>query len=185
MNRLTHQKRKQILHLLVEGNSLRAASRISDVSFNSVSKLFVDAGLACADYQHRTLRNLTCRRLQLDEIWSFVYAKAKNVPNAKSAPVAAGDVWTWVAIDADTKLVPSWLIGDRSADTANVFVADLASRINNRVQITTDGHRPYLQAIEGAFGGDADYAMRSRSTVRRPRLRSATAQQNALAARRT
>jgi IS1 family transposase len=108
-------------------------------------------------YQDRTLRTLTCKRLQLDEIWSFVYAKQKNVPDDKIG--SAGDIWTWVAIDADTKLVPSWRVGDRSTYTARDFVDDLASRLTHRVQITTDGHRPYLEAIEGAFGADIDYAM--------------------------
>ena len=159
MNKLPRQKRVQVLHLLMEGNSLRAASRLADVSFNTVLKLFADAGRACADYQDRTLRNLSCRRLQLDEIWSFVHAKAKNVPTAKKAPPGAGDVWTWVAIDAATKLVPSWHIGDRDAYVAQVFVRDLASRFEHRVQITTDGHRPYLEAIEGAFGAEVDCAM--------------------------
>jgi IS1 family transposase len=159
MNKLPFEKRVQILHLLVEGNSLRATARLADVSFNTTAKLFVDAARACADYQDRTLRNLKCKRLQLDEIWSFVYAKQKNVPGAKSAPANAGDVWTWVAIDADTKLVPSWRIGDRSSQTAIAFTDDLASRLATRVQITTDGHRAYLEAIEGSFGADVDYAM--------------------------
>jgi IS1 family transposase len=139
--------------------SLRAAARITDTSFNTVAKLFVDAARACADYQDRTLRNLKCKRLQLDEVWSFVYAKQKNVPGAKSSPANAGDVWTWVAIDADTKLVPSWRIGDRSSETAIAFTDDLASRLASRVQITTDGHKAYLEAIEGSFGADVDYAM--------------------------
>ena len=159
MNRLPAEKRIQILTLLVEGMSLRATGRATDTAFNTIAKLFVDAGKACADYQDRTLRNLKCKRLQLDEIWSFVYAKQKNVPGAKAAPANAGDVWTWVAIDADTKLVPSWCIGDRSSETAIAFTDDLASRLANRVQITTDGHKPYLEAIEGSFGGDVDYAM--------------------------
>jgi IS1 family transposase len=136
--------------------SLRAAARITDTSFNTVAKLFVDAARACADYQDRTLRNLKCKRLQLDEVWSFVYAKQKNVPGAKSAPANAGDVWTWVAIDADTKLVPSWRIGDRSSETAIAFTDDLASRLASRVQITTDGHKAYLEAIEGSFGADVE-----------------------------
>jgi IS1 family transposase len=159
MNKLPAEKRTQILHLLVEGNSLRATARLADVSFNTTAKLFVDAARACAEYQDRTLRNLKCKRIQLDEIWSFVYAKQKNVPGAKSAPANAGDVWTWVAIDADTKLVPSWRIGDRSSQTAVAFTDDLASRLATRVQITTDGHRAYLEAIEGSFGADVDYAM--------------------------
>jgi IS1 family transposase len=159
MYRLPAAKRAQVLHLLVEGNSLRAASRLSGVAFNTVAKLFVDAGRACAEYQDRSLRNLPCKRLQLDEVWGFVYAKAKNVETALSPPEGAGDVWLWMAIDADTKLVPTWRIGDRSAETATAFVSDLASRLANRVQITTDGHRPYIEAIEGAFGADVDYAM--------------------------
>jgi len=158
MNKLPKDKRIQIIHLLVEGNSMRATARIADVAFNTVDKLFVEAGRACAAYQDKTLRDLRCRRLQLDEIWSFVYAKQKNVPTAKSAPKDAGDVWTWVAIDADTKLVPSWRIGDRSSETGIAFTDDLAKRLANRVQITTDGHRAYLEAIEGAFGDDVDYA---------------------------
>jgi IS1 family transposase len=144
---------------LVEGNSLRAASRIADVSYNTVCKLFAEAGRVAGEYQDKTLRDLTCKRLQLDEIWSFVYAKEKNVGLAKAAPDKAGDAWTWVAIDADTKLVPSWRIGDRSSETALAFMTDLASRLRNRVQITTDGHKAYLEAIEDAFGADVDYAM--------------------------
>lgn len=158
MYRLTHEKRKQVIHLLVEGNSLRAASRLADVAFNTVAKLFVDAGSACADYQDRAFRNLPCRRLQLDEIWSFVYAKARNVPTARNPPPSAGDVWTWVAIDAQTKLVPTWHIGARDGYVAEVFVRDLASRLANRVQITTDGLRAYLEAIEASFGATVDYA---------------------------
>lgn len=159
MNRLPAEKRAQILTLLVEGMSLRAAARATDTAFNTVAKFFVSAGRACASYQDGALRNLKCRRLQLDEIWSFVYAKQKNVPLAKNAPPDAGDVWTWVAIDAETKLVPSWRVGDRSSETAIAFTDDLASRLANRVQITTDGHRAYLEAIEGSFGADVDYAM--------------------------
>lgn len=159
MNRLPAGKRALILHLLCEGNSLRATSRLADVAYNSVLKLFVDAGKACAVYQDRTLRNLKCRRLQLDEIWSFVHCKEKNVSRAKAAPIDAGDVWTWVAIDAQTKIVPSWRIGDRSSETAIAFADDLAARLVNRVQITTDGLKAYLEAIEGAFGADVDYGM--------------------------
>jgi IS1 family transposase len=158
MNRLPIAKRAHIINLLVEGNSLRAASRIADVSINTVYKLAVDAGEACSAYQDQAFRNLTCKRLQLDDIWSFVYAKARNVPFAKSAPDIAGDVWTWVAIDADTKLVPSWRIGDRSGATAIEFVCDLSRRLANRVQITSDGHRAYLEAVEAGFGDDVDYA---------------------------
>ena len=158
MNKLPLAKRAQVLHLLVEGNSLRATARLSDVAFNTVAKLFVGAGRACLAYQDEAFHNLPCKRLQLDEIWSFVYAKEKNVAAAKEAPDDAGDVWTWVAIDADTKLVPSWRIGDRSTETAIAFVDDLSDRLASRVQITTDGHRPYLEAVEQAFGADVDYA---------------------------
>ena len=156
MNKLTHDKRVQILNLLVEGNSMRATARIADVAFNTVAKLFIDTAKVCAEYQDKTFVNLTCKRLQLDEIWSFVYAKAKNVPDEKRGK--AGDVWTWVAIDADSKLVPSWRIGSRDGATACEFVADLASRLANRVQITSDGHRPYLEAVDKAFGSDVDFA---------------------------
>jgi len=158
MNKLPIAKRANILNLLVEGSSLRAASRIADVSINTVYKLLVDAGEACSAYQDQAFRNLPCKRLQLDEIWSFVYVKARNAPFAKAAPETAGDIWTWVAIDAESRLVPSWLVGDRSGQTASRFVCDLASRLANRVQVTTDGHRAYLEAVEAAFGADVDYA---------------------------
>lgn len=158
MNRLSSEDRTKVLHLLLEGNSLRATARISDISYNTVCKLFVDAGCVAAVYQDEVLRDLPCKRLQLDEIWSFVYAKQKNVKGSKAAPSDAGDAWTWVAIDADTKLVPSWRVGDRSLETAKDFVADLASRLRNRVQITSDGHRAYLDAVEDAFGADVDFA---------------------------
>jgi IS1 family transposase len=132
---------------------------MTDVSFNTVLKLFADAARACADYQDRMLRNLPCRRLQLDEIWSFTAAKQKNVASMKNPVDGAGDTWTWVALDADSKLVASWHIGSRDGHVAEVFARDLVSRLANRVQVTTDGHRAYLEAIEGAFGGDVDYAM--------------------------
>ena len=157
MNKLPTERRAQIIGMMVEGMSIRAITRMTGVSKNTVAKLLVDAGQACIDYQDRALRELPCQRLQLDEIWSFVYAKAKNVPENKIG--AAGDVWTWTAIDADTKLIASWFVGDRTGKSARIFVDDLASRLANRVQITTDGHKAYLQAIEGAFGADVDYAM--------------------------
>ncbi len=158
MTKLSAEKCAQILNLLVEGNTLRATRRIADVSFNTVTRLFVDAGTAFADYQNRTFRNLPCRRLQLDEIWCFVCA-TKHAADARAAPDGAGNVWTWVAIDAETKLVPSWRIGDRSGETASIFVADLTARLTNPVRITTDGHRPNLEAIEQSFGPGVDYAM--------------------------
>jgi IS1 family transposase len=159
MNKLPSAKRAQILHLLVEGNSMQATSRIADVSFNSVVKLLIDAGTACSEYQDEAFRNLKCRRLQVDEIWSFVHCKQRNVGSAKAAPSDAGDIWTWMAIDADTKLVPSWLVGHRDTVAAKMFIDDLASRLSNRVQLTSDGHKPYLQAVEDAFGDAIDYAV--------------------------
>jgi IS1 family transposase len=158
MNRLPLAKRAQILNCLVEGNSLRAASRLADVSINTVYKLLTDAGEACLAYQDQAFRNLPCKRLQLDEIWSFIYTKQRKVMLAKAAPETAGDVWTWVAICADTKLVPSWRVGDRSGATAIEFVCDLSKRLANRVQVTSDGHRAYLEAVEAGFGADVDYA---------------------------
>jgi len=159
MNRLSLEDRARIIGMLIEGNGLRAASRLADVSINTVTKLLVDVGSACADYQDKTLRNLTCKRIQCDEIWAFVYAKQKNVPESKRGQFGYGDVWTWTAIDADTKLVPSFMIGNRDGQTARIFIDDLASRLGHRIQLTTDGLRVYLEAVEGAFGADIDYAM--------------------------
>jgi IS1 family transposase len=159
MNQLPIAKRAQILGLLVEGNSLRATSRLADCSITNVTKLLVDVGTACAAYQDKNLRNLTCKRIQCDEIWAFVYAKARNASPEMRAAGEAGDVWTWTAIDADTKLIASWMVGPRTVESAHAFIADLASRLANRVQLTTDGHKPYLNAVEGSFGGDIDYAM--------------------------
>ena len=158
MNKLSTQKRAQILGMLCEGMSLRATSRLADVSINTVTKLLVDVGTACAAYQDKALRDLNCKRVQVDEIWSFTYAKAKNVKAAKAAPEGAGDTWTWTAIDADSKLILSWLVGGRDAGYAHEFMQDIASRLANRVQLTSDGHKPYLEAVEGAFGADVDYA---------------------------
>ncbi|PBB35417.1 helix-turn-helix domain-containing protein [Mesorhizobium sp. WSM3868] len=159
MNKLDAQARSQILHMLCEGQSIRAITRIMGISKNTVAKLLSDAGEICAQYQDEALRNLTSKRVQVDEIWSFTYAKEKNVPAAKAAPEWAGDTWTWTAIDADTKLVMSWLVGGRDSEYAMAFIDDLSRRLSNRVQLTSDGHRAYLEAVEGAFGGDVDYAM--------------------------
>jgi IS1 family transposase len=159
MNRLPIAKRAQILHVLVEGNSLRSASRLADVSINTVYKLLVDAGEACAAYHDEHVRGVASRRVQCDEIWSFVYAKAKNVATAKRRDLAYGDAWTWVAIDADTKLVLSYLVGGRDAEYALTLMDDLRQRVTTRLQLTTDGHSPYLRAVEEAFGADIDYAM--------------------------
>jgi IS1 family transposase len=159
MNKLPSAKRAQILGLMVEGVSVRAITRITGASKNTIIKLLEDAGDAFSDYQDRTLRNLTCKRLQVDEVWAFVYAKAKNVAAAKTAPKGAGDCWTWLAVDADTKLIPSFYIGSRDTDAAQRFIGDLALRLANRVQLTSDGHKPYLEAVEQSFGADIDYAM--------------------------
>jgi IS1 family transposase len=159
MNRLTKEKRAQILHLLCEGTSIRAVTRLTGASKTTVSKLVVDAGKAAAWYQDRVFRNLESKRIQVDEIWGFVGAKQKNVATAKRKDRAYGDAWLWVATDADTKLVPSWLVGGRDSDYAICFMDDLASRLANRVQMTSDGHKAYLEAVEGAFGADIDYAM--------------------------
>ena len=159
MNKLSTEKRCAVVSALVEGCSTRSTVRMTGVAKNTVTKLLVDLGQVCSDFQDQTLRNLHCKRLQLDEIWSFCYAKEKNVPEEKRGEFGYGDVWTWTALDADTKLVPSWLIGSRDAGCAASFVNDLASRLATRVQLTTDGHRAYLDAVDGAFGGQIDYAM--------------------------
>lgn len=159
MNKLTTKKRVQVISALVEGNSLRATSRITGVSKVTILRLLESLGAACLDYQDKVLRNLPCKRIQCDEIWSFCYAKEKNVPSDKKGQFGYGDVWTWVAIDPETKLVPSFMVGSRSALTAREFMDDLASRLANRIQLTTDGHRAYLEAVEDAFGSDVDYAM--------------------------
>lgn len=162
MNRKSIKERSQILSLLVEGNSLRATTRIiretqGGCSINTVTKLLEEIGEACAWYQDENLRNLPCQRVQVDEIWSFVYSKQKNVPEGMEGE--AGDVWTWTAIDAGTKLVPSWRIGSRDADSAQDFISDLAGRMANRIQLTSDGHKAYIEAVEQSFGNDVDYAM--------------------------
>ena len=159
MNKLSIEKRVQIIGLLVEGNSMRAASRLSGCSINTVTKLLVDVGKACAEYQDKAFRDLTCKRIQCDEIWSFCYSKEKNIPKDHRGEFGYGDIYTWTAICADTKIVPSFLVGRRGAEYAHVFIKDLKSRLKNRVQLTTDGHKVYLDAVEEAFGGDIDYAM--------------------------
>ena len=159
MNQLKTPHRAQVLHLLCEGSSIRAITRITGASKNTVAKLLADVGPACSGYQDRAFRNLTCKRVQVDEIWCFVYGKQAHVPKAKAAPPDAGDCWTWTAICADTKLVPSWLVGSRDGDAAKAFIGDLAARLANKVQLTSDGHRPYLEAVEQSFGADIDYAV--------------------------
>lgn len=158
MNKSSVAKRVQILGLLVEGTSLRATSRLADCSINTVTKLLVDVGAACAEYQHKALRDLPCKRVQCDEIWSFVYSKQKNVPEDKRGQFGVGDVWTWTAICADTKLAPPFMIGGRDAGVAYDFMQDLAGRLANRVQLTTDDHKAYLEAVEAASGANVDFA---------------------------
>lgn len=159
MNKLSTEKRAQIVACLVEGNSIRSTVRMTGAAKNTVTKLLVDLGAACSKYQDETLRNLECSTIQVDEIWSFCYSKQKNVPEDKQGQFGYGDIWTWTSICADSKLVPSWLIGGRDAEWANIFMNDLASRLKHRVQLSSDGHRAYLEAVEGAFGCEVDYAM--------------------------
>jgi IS1 family transposase len=158
MNKLPLAKRTQILAMLCEGSSMRSISRVADVSINTVSKLLAEAGEACLSLHDETVKNVKASRIQCDEIWSFCYSKEKNVAAAKAAPEGAGDVWTWTAIDADSKLIVSYFVGDRSGESAMILMDDLRARLANRVQLTTDGHRAYLEAVEGAFGADVDYA---------------------------
>lgn len=159
MNKLPIHKRVMILNMLVEGMSMRSISRTVGVSINTVTKLLVEAGEACAAFHDETVRDVKANHVQCDEIWSFCYAKEKNVQTAKAAPDGAGDVWTWTAIERDSKMILSFQIGDRSGQTALEFMDDLRARLATRVQLTTDGHKAYLEAVEGAFGGDVDYAM--------------------------
>lgn len=159
MNKLPLKTRVQILTMLCEGSSMRSISRVADVSINTVSKLLVDAGTFCADLHDREVRDMKAHKVQCDEIWSFVGAKAKNVPNMKQPVEGAGDVWTWTALDSDSKLIVSWLVGGRDSEYALAFMDDVKDRLANRVQLTTDGHKAYLNAVEETFGADIDYAM--------------------------
>jgi IS1 family transposase len=159
MRKLPTEDRARILHLLCEGNSIRAVTRLTGASKNTVVKLLISAGKACGAYHDEHVRDLTTRRCQVDEIWSFTAAKQKNVAAMKKPVAGAGDTWTWTAIDADSKLIISWLVGGRDGEYAMAFMDDLRSRLANRVQLTNDGHKAYLEAVEGAFGADVDYAM--------------------------
>lgn len=158
MNKLSTEERKRVVSALVEGNSLRAITRMTGVHRTTIQKLLVELGEACAKYQREALQGLKCERIQCDEIWSFIGAKAKNCTAEKKLQ-GWGDVWTWVAIDSATKLVPCWHVGTRDAGAAYLFIHDLKSRLANRVQLTTDGHKAYLSAVEDAFGAEVDYAM--------------------------
>jgi IS1 family transposase len=158
MNKLSTQRRARVVGCLVEGMSIRATVRVTGAAKNTVAKLLVDLGRACSVYQDRVMRDLPCCNIECDEIWSFVYAKDKNLPVERRNEDGVGSVWTWVALDADTKLVPSYLVGQRDADDAIFFMADVANRMANRIQLTTDGHKAYLTAVEAVFGCDIDYA---------------------------
>src|ERR1035437_3546633 len=160
MNQLSTERRAQVIALLVEGMSIRGIVRATSVAKNTIVKLLCDLGKATTEYQDRVLRNLETTRVECDEIWSFCYSKQKNVPEEFKDALGYGDVWTWIAIDADTKLVPSWLVGERTNKDAYYFLKDLHSRLKNRVQLTTDGHHPYLAVVEPLFGADGiDFAM--------------------------
>lgn len=159
MNKLTAENRARILHLLCEGQSMRAITRLMGASKNTVAKLLADAGKACSAYHDANVRNVAAKRIQVDEIWSFTYAKQKNVAAAKVPPEWADDTWTWTTIDTDSKLIVSYFVGGRDGECAMAFMDDLASRLANRVQLTSDGHKAYLEAVEGAFGCDVDYAI--------------------------
>jgi IS1 family transposase len=159
MNKLSSADRARILHMLCEGSSVRSITRILNVGKNTVLRLMVDAGRACDAYHNEHVVGLKSKRIQVDEIWSFVYAKQKNVASATAAPQGAGDAWTWTALDADSKLIVSYFVGGRDGDCAAWFIDNLAPRLSNRVQLTSDGHKAYLEAVEGAFGADVDYAM--------------------------
>ena len=158
MNRLSRERQAAVVAALVEGNSIRSTVRMTGVAKNTVVKLLLDLGRACDEYQRKTLVGLRSKRLQMDEIWSFVYAKERHADPAMKAAGQAGDVWTWTALDADSKLIVSWLVGGRDAGYAHAFMADVAARLANRVQLTTDGHKVYLTAVESAFGSEIDFA---------------------------
>lgn len=160
MNKLPQEARAAVINCLIEGCSIRATVRLTGVAKKTVMRLLLEVGAVCADYQDEALHNLHCRRLQVDELWSWIFCKQKNrTPKIAANHPDAGDVWLWVAMDADSKLVVSWALGDRSAKVAVPFIADLAGRLSHRAQLTTDGHRAYLEAVEGAFGSAIDYAV--------------------------
>ncbi len=159
MNKLSIEQRKQVISALVEGASINGVSRMTGVTKQTILRLIADLGAACGKYQDEKLRNLSCKRVQADEVWSFCYAKDKNLPEEMKGKFGFGSVWTWTAICADSKLMITWFVGERSLPYAVKFMDDVASRLANRVQLTTDGHKPYLQAVEGAFGSEVDYAV--------------------------
>jgi IS1 family transposase len=158
MNKMSLERQAQVIKVLCEGTSIRSTARITNTAINTVVKLLREVGAACLAYQYQNMRNLPCTKLQVDEVWSFVYAKAKNVPEEHNGELGYGDVWTFTAIDADTKLVPCWKVGTRDAGCAYEFLSDLKDRLANRVQLTSDGHKMYLEAVEKAFGREVEYA---------------------------
>lgn len=158
MNKLNIERQTQIIKVLCEGNSIRSTARITNSAVNTVIKLLKQTGMACLEYQDKVMRNLPCKNLQCDEIWSYVYSKDKNVPDEHKGEFGYGDVWTFTAIDADTKLVPCWMVGNRDYESAHAFILDLKGRLANRIQLTTDGHKMYVEAIENAFGSEIDFA---------------------------
>ena len=158
MYRLETGKRAQAIAALVEGNSIRSASRMTGIARNTLMSLLVEVGRACAEYQDEVLRNLNCRRIECDEIWAYCYAKDKNLKDDKRGQFGYGSVWTWIAIDADTKLIASWMVGSRDERAAKEFMQDLADRLTSRIQLTTDGLNLYIEAVDSAFGADIDYA---------------------------
>jgi IS1 family transposase len=158
MNQLTGERRAQVVRCLVEGNSIRSTVRMTGVAKNTIVKLLVELGSACSQYHDRTMRNLKCKTIQVDEIWSFCYAKQKNIPDLHEGEWGYGDVWTWIALDAETKLVALWFVGTRDGLSARIFIEEMRSRLSGRFQLTSDGHHAYLEAVQGVFKGDIDYA---------------------------
>jgi IS1 family transposase len=169
MNRLSTERRAQIVGMLVEGNSMRATARMAGVSFNTVSKLLLDVGEVCAAYQDEHLQDLSCKTIEADEIWSFVYSKARNVPEDRKGEFGVGDVWTWTALDADSKLIVCWYVGGRAYEDAAAFMTDLRSRLRDRIQLTTDGHGAYPNAVGLAFKRDVDFAQLIKTYASDPR----------------
>jgi IS1 family transposase len=170
VNQLPLSKRTQIINLLVEGNSLRSTSRIADVSVNTVTKLLVEVGKACQTFHNESVLHLQSKRIQCDEIWSFVFAKEKNLPEAMRENAGAGDVWTWTALDAESRLMISWLVADRSHESAEIFLKDLAYRVANRIQLMSDGYSAYIDAVSNSFFSSVDYTQLSTSFIERQNL---------------
>ena len=159
MRRLSTEDRARIIHCLIEGCSLRSTIRMTGFAKKTVSRALTEVGAGCLEYHDKIMRNLPCKTIQVDEIWSFTYCKQANIPKGMEGYEGIGDTWTWVGIDSDTKLIPSWYVGDRSLTSAQNFINDLKGRLASRIQLTSDGYRPYIEAVEGAFGAEVDYSM--------------------------